>query len=297
MTGPGRERLGKGLGALLGEYADDASGGAVDGLSMVSVGAIRPNPFQPRQEFDPAELDELKRSIEENGLLQPLVVRRRAGTDDAYELVAGERRLRSVSLLGWTEVPVLVRDVDDQALLVLALVENLQREGLSPLEEAEGYRTLQETFGLTQKEIARAVGRERSTVANTLRLLSLPPSVRTYLAEGKLSAGHARALVTVDDPLRAGELARKAVSGDWSVREMEERAKRARKTRSNVRSSRADPQLAHLERLLEDALSTRVTVRRQRGGKGTIEIPFNGDEELERLFEIITGLDASEVLG
>ncbi|NIP58336.1 MAG: ParB/RepB/Spo0J family partition protein, partial [Gemmatimonadetes bacterium] len=160
---------------------------------------------------------------------QPVVVRVAVDENGSrFQLVVGERRLRAVRRLGWERVPAVVRDVDDRTLLVLALVENLQREALNPLEEAEGYRVLAEEFDLTQEEIARSVGKDRSTVANTLRLLKLPASIRELVGKGALTAGHARALLGVEDPTRAGELARKAASNDWSVREVERRVRTLR---------------------------------------------------------------------
>ncbi len=295
-----RERLGRGLEALLGDYADrdpqtPAPEGGISNLAITSIG---PNPLQPRREFHEAELEELAQSIQENGLLQPLLVRTRAG--GKYELVAGERRLRAVKRLGWAEVPALVRDLDDRTVLVFALVENLQREALSPIEEAEGYRVLSEEHGLTQVQIARAVGKDRSTVANALRLLSLPPSIRKLVEVGSLSAGHARALLAVDDPVKAADLARRAVSQAWSVREMERQVAKARPgTASKAKrgSPGRDPRIAALERALEEALSTRVRIERQRNGKGQIQIPFHDDQEFERLFEIIAGTNTSEALG
>ena len=186
------DRLGKGLGALLGDYLEpELQPGEVQKLRITS---ILPNPMQPRRSFVQAELEELAASIAENGLLQPIVVRAAEG-EDSYEVIAGERRLRAVGILGWDEVPVIVRDASDRTLLVLALVENLQREALNPLEEAEGYASLGEQFDMKQADIAAAVGKDRSTVANLLRLLKLPVSVRRLVERGRLSAGHARALL------------------------------------------------------------------------------------------------------
>jgi len=296
----GRDRLGRGLGALLGEYADpDASPtGTPDGTRNVLITQIQPNPHQPRREFAQAELAELAQSIEENGLLQPLLVRTRPG--DRYELVAGERRLRAITSLGWTEVPAVVRDIDDRTVLVFALVENLQREALSPLEEAEGYRLLADEHSLTQVQIARAVGKDRSTIANALRLLSLPPSIRKLVESGALSAGHARPLLTVQDPVRAANLARRAVAEAWSVREVERQAAREGKKKQSAKrraAARRDPRVTALERSLEEALSTRVRIEHQRNGKGSIHIPFHNNEEFERLFELIAGQSTGESLG
>ncbi len=192
-----------------------------------------------------------------------------------------------------------MKEVDDQTLLVLALVENLQREALAPLEEAEGYRVLSDSFGLTQGEIAQAVGKDRSTVANTLRLLQLPPSVRKLLAEGSLAAGHARALLSVEDPVRAGELARRAVRENWSVRQVEEAVRfrgEGRRGKAGLRKERRDPILLALEEELRRVLGTRVLLRGGQKGKGIIEIPFLSSEDFERIFVLLTGREASEVV-
>ena len=296
MTPPRKDRLGRGLGALLGDYstAEDAPAGDV---RSVLISSIFPNPLQPRREFPETELEELTSSIRENGLLQPLLVRP-AGPGQ-YELVAGERRLRSVQRLGWQEAPVVVRKVEDEALLVLALVENLQREELNPLEEAEGYRTLTERFGLTQEEISRAVGKDRSTVANLLRLLRLPPSLRRLLEAGDLSMGHARALLSVEDPVRASNLARLAVKEGWSVREIERQARgpapgvasRAAKARPS-----RDLVVRALEEALRERLATRVKICAGKKGTGVIEVPFHGSEDFERLFVLLTGREASDIV-
>jgi len=292
-----RDRLGKGLGALLAQYLDPEI--EATEIRRVRVSAIVPNPLQPRRTFTDAELGELAESIRENGLLQPLVVRPAPGATDRFELVAGERRFRAINKLGWDDVPVLVRDASDETLLVLALVENLQREALNPLEEAEGYKSLAERFAMTQVEIARAVGKDRSTVANILRLLNLPPSVRKLLESGELSMGHARALLAVDDPVKAGELARKAVREGWTVREVERRSGEvsAQPVRRNRREAARDPLVRALEEALQESLSTRVSIKRTRKGKGLIEITFLGPEDFERVFELVTGREASEIVG
>ncbi|MGD8319567.1 MAG: ParB/RepB/Spo0J family partition protein [Gemmatimonadota bacterium] len=293
-----RDRLGKGLGALLGQYLEPEAEDTE--IRRVKVSAIVPNPLQPRKTFTDAELEELASSIRDNGLLQPLVVRPAPGAPDRFELVAGERRFRAISRLAWEDVPVLVRDASDETLLVLALVENLQREALNPLEEAEGYKALAERFSMTQADIASAVGKDRSTVANFMRLLNLTPSVRKLVEEGKLSMGHARALLSVDDAVRAGELARAAVREGWSVRETEKKAGQAANgaTRKKKRAERPrDPLVVALEDALQDALSTRVSIKGGRKGKGIIEITFHGPDDFERVFELVTGRDAGEVVG
>ena len=287
------DRLGTGLGALLGDYLEpELQPGEVQKLRITS---ILPNPMQPRRSFVQAELEELAASIAENGLLQPVVVRAAAGAD-SYELIAGERRLRAVGILGWDEVPVIVRDASDRTLLVLALVENLQREALNPLEEAEGYASLGEQFDMKQADIAAAVGKDRSTVANLLRLLKLPVSVRRLVERGSLSAGHARALLAVDDPVRVAELGQQAAKEGWSVREVERRVNgTSRKKRKRKKTATSDPIVKAFESQLRDHFSTRVTIREDAGRKGSIEIQYHGPEDFERIYELMTGQDSSRV--
>ena len=296
MTPLRKDRLGRGLGALLGDYMTAGATSPGD-VRSVAVSGIVPNPLQPRKSHSDAELDDLAASIREHGLLQPLLVRP-AGPAQ-FELVAGERRLRSLQRLGWLEVPVVVREVPDEALLVLALVENLQREELNPLEEAEGYRTLVERFGFTQEDVSRAVGKDRSTVANLLRLLKLPPSIRHLVETGDLSIGHARALLAVEDPVRAGELARTAIKEGWSVREMERRS-RAAGPRGPGGTAPAgavrDPVVRVLEEALREQLATRVQIRAGKKGTGVIEVPFHSPEDFERIFALLAGREASEIV-
>jgi ParB family transcriptional regulator, chromosome partitioning protein len=300
-----RDRLGRGLGALLGEYLNEEkpSGSAEESAStrLVPVSGIEPNPFQPRREFADQELSDLAASIKENGLLQPITVRPApAGSGSAWQLVAGERRWRAVSRLGWRDVPALVRDVDDRTLLVLALVENLQREQLSALEEAEAFKRLGEEFGLSHQQIAQVVGRDRSTVANSLRLLQLPSAVRDLVTAGKLSAGHARALLGLGNERRMTELARQAAERNWSVRELEAEVQRTRpekaESKTRVRTSKSrDAHERQLEDELQQLFGTSARIRRGRGLKGKIEIPFYDAEDFERVYELLVGRTASEI--
>ena len=220
----GRRRLGRGLESLLGPTREDAErDGSLVELAVVD---IRPNPFQPRQDVDPVALEELKASIRQAGLLQPIVVRPPL-TGGGYELIAGERRLRACQALGWERIPAVKREVDDRTALTLALIENLQRDDLSPVDEARGYERLLAEFSLAQQDVADAVGRDRSTVANALRLLKLPAAVLAMLHEGQLSVGHARALLAIDDPRAAANLAREAVAQEsLSARNGRSRARR-----------------------------------------------------------------------
>lgn len=300
MPSPKKARLGKGLSALLGEYLPDADPSSSGGLRMVPTASIAPNPFQPRREFTPEQLAELEISIRENGLLQPLVVRARtAETPEGatWELVAGERRWRAVRRLGWDEVPVVVKELDDRAMLVLAIVENVQRADLSPLEEAAGYRQLIEEFGYTQAGVAETVGKDRSTVANLLRLLHLPASVQGLLGRGELSMGHARALLGLANERQMADLARQATEEGLSVRIVEERVRALRDAPTHreppARSERlADPHLRGLEAELQRALGTAVRIRANEGKSGRIEIPFFNPEDFDRVLEILLGQEA-----
>ncbi|MBR9989678.1 MAG: ParB/RepB/Spo0J family partition protein [Gemmatimonadetes bacterium] len=294
-----RDRLGKGLGALLGEYLGEDVVPTGVTARMLPVSGIAPNPYQPRREFSEEDLADLTASLRENGLLQPVVVRPAAGGGAArWELVAGERRWRASMRLGWTEIPAVIREVDDRTLLVLALVENLQRAQLSPLDEAEGYQRLAEEFELTQQQVADVVGKDRSTVANALRLLQLPASVRQMVVEGKLSAGHARALLGLENDRRIADVARQAAEEQWSVREVEAHVKRAKQpTRAaQPREKARDASEKMLEEELQRVLGTDVRIRRSRGNRGRVEIPFFSAEDFERIFELIAGQSATDVV-
>ncbi|MDE2874731.1 MAG: ParB/RepB/Spo0J family partition protein [Gemmatimonadota bacterium] len=298
------DRLGRGLSALLGEYAGEPLAGGADNPAptKLPVRTIAPNPFQPRGRFAAVELEELAASIKVNGLLQAIVVRRSV-TGRTFELVAGERRLRAVKQLGWREIPAQIRDVDDETLLVLALVENLQRQDLGPLEEAKGYAALRDTFGHSQQQIADAVGKSRSTVANMLRLLALPPSVRRLVEEGELSMGHGRAILAIDDPLKSADLAREAVAKGWSVRETERRIRElqpdntAAGDQENPVTAARDPAIDVLEETLGAHLGARVAIQWKGKGTGAIRIAFRGVRDLERVFEAVTGREAAEIVG
>lgn len=293
-----KDRLGRGLGALLGEYMEAPPTADKSQVGTVPLAAIVPNPFQPRREFSEQDLADLVSSIRENGLLQPIVVRPAPGSPGQYELVAGERRWRATMRLGWKEIPATVREVDDRTLLVLALVENLQRAELSPLEEAEGFKRLADEFNLNQQEIAEVVGRDRSTIANSLRLLQLPPSVRQLLNAGKLTAGHARALLGLQNDRKIADLARDAVEYGWSVREVEAQVQRIKppKPRKTKTDKPRDAAEKALEDELQSVLGTAARIRKSRGNRGRIEIPFYGHEDFERIFEILTGKPASEIV-
>jgi ParB family chromosome partitioning protein len=332
-------RLGRGLEALLataapaiahpgGAPAGGLSAGftpptvdAADYVQRIPVDQIRPNPYQPRREFRAEELAELEASLRGSGLLQPITVRRIA--PNVYELIMGERRLRAASRIGWTEIPAVVKDgndVDDRALLTLALVENLQRADLNPVEEAQGYKRLTDEFSLTQQQVADAVGKDRSTIANFLRVLSLPTPVRQMLTDGLISLGHARALLALADDRRMLDLANEVVASQLSVREVERRVRAANEptpTPSPVAgpavaseaadqhrsshgltlpepSNQASPELRRIEDQLRRHLQTDVHLALIGKEKGVLRIGFYSSEDLERLLELILGEKRSD---
>ena len=288
------KRLGRGLEALLGSVSREQAQ-ATGALRELPVGSVQPNPFQPRTQMNEAELVELTASIEASGLLQPVVVRPRNGK---YELIAGERRWRAVQRLGWPKIPAVVKEVDDPTLLTLALIENLQRDNLSAMDEAAGYQRLSEEFQLPQAEIARMVGRDRSTIANLLRLLKLPEEVKQLVHQSKLTEGHARALLTISDEAELVRMALQAVEDDWSVRELEARVRPAApqlsdseatlpRTRSKPTSPTAD--VRRIEDSLRKRLGTDVRVTSRRKGRGFISISYYSNDDLARVLELILG--------
>jgi ParB family transcriptional regulator, chromosome partitioning protein len=287
------KRLGRGLEALLGPISREQAE-AAGSLRELPVRSLRPNPYQPRSEIDEAALEELIASMRASGLLQPVVVRPRNGS---YELIAGERRWRAAERLGWERIPAVVRDVDDQTLLTLALIENLQRNDLSPIDEAAGYQRLGEEFHLPQAEIARVVGRNRSTIANLLRLLQLPEEIQQLIHQAKLSEGHARALLGLTDQARMLRLAQQAVAEGWSVREMEARVRgetptrqrRPEDGRTRVTAKPITADVRRVEDALRKRLGTDVRVTMRRRGRGFLTISYYSNDDLARLLELILG--------
>jgi ParB family chromosome partitioning protein len=286
-------RLGRGLAALIGDMATVEgvrTAEAANAVRRVPIGALVANRQNPRRDFDPDQLEELTNSIREKGIMQPLLVRPSGSEAGRYELIAGERRWRAAQRAGLADVPVIVREVDDKEALELAIIENVQRADLNPLEEAMGYGQLMEQFAYTQQDLAQVIGKSRSHVANTLRLLKLPPDVRDMLARGELTAGHARALITTDDPLA---LARRIIGGGLSVRAAEALSQREAtpKKRGSGGASAAvekDPDTAALEKRLADALGLNVLVEhRDEGGK--LEIRYRTLEQLDDLCLKLTG--------
>jgi len=308
MSADTPRRLGRGLEALISTAKQQRDTGSNpvqseappgSDLQQIQVADISPNRFQPRRTFTEPELAELEASIKASGLLQPVVVRTRG--DGKWELVAGERRLRAVSRLGWSEIPAVVRDFDDRAMLTLALVENLQRSDLNPLEEAEGYQRLIDEFGLTQQQVADAVGKDRTSITNLLRVLTLQPAVRQLVERGHISAGHARALLPIKDERRQLELANEIVARQLSVREVEARARtmtaqpavpaRVPTVMSPVEpaSTSADPATKRIEELLRKHLQTDVHVQTLGNERGVVRISFYSADDLERLLDLVLG--------
>ena len=288
-------RLGRGLEALLGvpsQGSSSASAATVepkDGIRRIPISEIQPNPTQPRKSFSDDELAELSASIERHGLLQPVVVR---PAGKGFQLIAGERRFRAATRLGWNDIPAVVREADDTTLLTLALIENLQRSDLNPMEEAMGYHRLIDEFGLTQQQVAESVGKDRSTVANLLRLLKLPATVRRMVEEGHLSLGHARALLALDDQRAMADLAREVIAHGLSVRDVERRARATstRAPRKEKEGERAKPaEAGRIEQVLRRRLQTDVKLALGSGGKGTITMHFYSADDLERLLDLIVG--------
>jgi ParB family chromosome partitioning protein len=279
--------LGRGLGALFpGANSQERPAGART-VIPIALTDIAPNAHQPRRAFHASELDSLAQSIKANGVLAPVLVRPKRDGPAHYELIAGERRWRAAKLAGLRTIPALVRDAKDGQAIELALLENLQRADLNPIEEAAGYRQLVAEYDFTQEMLAQRLGKSRPAVANALRLLSLPDSVQAFVRDGKLSGGHARALAALPGP-KAERLAREAVAKGWSVRDIERAALHASgKTVQRTKPvSALPPDLAEVENRLRFALATRVTLRRATHG-GTLEIQYADDDELQRIVDRI----------
>ncbi|RKQ83900.1 ParB/RepB/Spo0J family partition protein [Brockia lithotrophica] len=282
-----KSALGRGLDALL-PTLEVREG---EEVVQIPLDSLRPNPYQPRRTFDAEALEELASSIREHGVLQPILVRPLAG-GEAYEIIAGERRVRAARLAGLERIPAVLRSFDDATMMEVALIENVQREDLDPIEIARAYRALMERFSLTQDEVARKMGKSRSLVANYLRLLALPERVQEYVSRGTLSMGHAKMLAGLEDPRTIGELADRVVREGWSVRRLEEFLRRQRRgSRSTVRREETagrPSEYAVLERELSEALGAPVRIRAS-GAAGAVEIAFFDREDLERIAELLVG--------
>jgi ParB family chromosome partitioning protein len=276
-----RPALGKGLSALIPDSIDGGSSTAVD------IDRLTPNEWQPRGHIDPESLADLSRSIASNGIIQPIVVRK---VGDRFHIIAGERRWRAAKMAGLREVPVVVRDVapgEDRSLLEVALIENIQREDLNPIEQALAYRRLADQFEMTQEAVATAVGKDRVTIANTVRLLKLPEEVRVVVASGVLSMGHARALLALPDESEQRRMAREVIARGLSVRETEALVKKTDEQPASAKAAPVDVHTRAAEDRLRLVLGTRVRIVR-RGTRGRIEIDFGSEDELIRIYEQLT---------
>ena len=264
---------------------------AAEVVQYISIHDIKPNANQPRKVFDEEKIGELAASIRENGVIQPLIVRKKG---KSYEIVAGERRWRASIKAELKEIPCIVRELDDEQNMLLAIIENMQREDLNPMEEAEGLNQMISAYGLTQEQVSKSVGKSRPYIANSLRLLKLPEEIQTMISEGQLSAGHGRALAGIKDEDRQLRIAGKIVKDGLSVRETEKLASEKTGTRKKKSTAKAkDPDVARVEEDLKEALGTRVNIKRT-GKKGKIEIEFFSRDELERLIEMLTGLNGRQ---
>lgn len=283
-----RKALGKGISALIPERTpDNTNSGKREEVVYVQTGQIKANPFQPREEFDLQSIEELAQSIREKGVIQPLLVRRRA---DNYELIAGERRLRAAKSLGLNEIPIIVREVNDQDSLELALIENIQRQGLNPIEEAHAYQHLINKFNVTQEKISEVLGKARATIANTLRLLKLPHEIQEEMKKGRISFAHGRALLETDDHNLQRKLAQEVIAKDLSVRELENlvRSSRPPAAKRKAALGQRDALVSVLEEQLRHLLSTKVRISKRKK-RGHINIEFYSEEDLERIINIIKG--------
>lgn len=274
-----KKRLGKGLQALIPEIEDAPLSDAIE----VEINEISVNPHQPRKSFDQDKLAELARSVEQHGVLQPLIVR---PSGESYQLVAGERRLRAAKMVGLPSVPVIIKSLSDREMMEIALIENLQREDLNPLEEAEAYQRLLDEFGYTQEQLAERVGKSRSAVANTLRLTALHAEVRKEVSAGRLSEGHARAILAL--PLeKQQEASKKVIELGLSVRETERLAGQGQRRRVASKTIVKDFYLTDLEDRLREHCGTAVNVRLSPNGSGRLEVHFSDQDELDRICELL----------
>jgi len=278
-----RKALGKGISALIPEREVERK----EEIIYVQTGQIKPNPFQPREDFDTQGIEELAQSIKEKGVIQPLLVRRKG---DYYELIAGERRLRAAQLLNLEELPIIIKDVEDRDSLELALIENIQRQDLNPIEEAHAYQYLIDKFQVTQDKISAVLGKARATITNTLRLLKLPQEVQEEMKKGRISFAHGRALLEIEDVNQQRRLAQEVISKGLSVRELENLIKRSRPKGIKRRMGQAmrEPYLAVLEEELQQIIGTKIRISKRKK-RGHILIEFYSQEDLERIVGILKG--------
>lgn len=287
-------RLGRGLDALFNTSPNKSEPARDDSpFQEIPVADIKSNPFQPRKNFNPADLSQLEESLQATGLLQPITVRPAPNSGEGYELIAGERRLRAAANIGWTRIPAIIKDLSNQEILTLALVENLQRTDLNPVEEANGYHQLIEEFGYTQQTVATMVAKDRSTIANVLRILNLPSAVRLLLQDGQLTQGQARPLLGLEDSAQITTLAHEIVKKGLSAREVEQRVRESGQPTPMIRRGRPrktdnrSAEIRSLEQDLRRYLQTDVIISLRSENRGSITIDFYSPEDLERLTELI----------
>jgi ParB family chromosome partitioning protein len=286
-----RRRLGKGLDALIGGGKTEQPApehNATTTATQVPVEQIETNPYQPRKDFDPDELAQLKESLATHGLLQPVVVR---STGSGFQLIAGERRLRAAREAGWKEIPVRIVDFNDQQVFEAAMVENMQRSDLNPIEKAQGFQEYMNRYGVTQEELAKKIGFDRSTVSNLVRLLELPPDVQDAVRTGQISNGHARALLALEDPQRQAALCRETIAKGLSVRAVELLVKQQKPEPANGHAAPPpEEKTAHVQAIedeLRQKLATRVEIRLRGKDKGQVVLGFESNDDFERLLEVL----------
>ena len=283
--------LGRGISALISETApaeapvreSDAPEDAARTVQYIDINDIKPNRNQPRKKFDPQSISELAASIQEHGIIQPLIV---CKADQGYELVAGERRWRAAREAALDKVPCLVREFSKEENALIAIIENMQREDLDPIEEAEGLETMMKEYGLTQEEVSRSVGKSRPYITNSLRLLKLPQDIREKISDGSISAGHARALLSVKTRALQEQICQKIIKDGMSVRETENLVRNGGKSRKSAARSRKDPDIVAVEEKLKEIYGTRVAITTN-GRKGAVEISYYGREDLNRIIELL----------
>lgn len=294
MAGKAKNRgLGRGLDALFADQApavqpekteaEQPSAEGKDTIQYIDINEIKPNENQPRKVFDEEKIGELAASITEHGIIQPLVVRKRK---HGYEIVAGERRWRAARKAELKEVPCLIREFTDEENMLVAIIENMQREDLNPIEEAEGLHQMIKTYGLTQEEVSKSVSKSRPYITNALRLLKLPKEIQNLVTEGKLTTGHARALIPIEDKVLQAQLCRKIIEEGLSVRKVEELAASAGKPKKKPVKKTKSADTLHVERELKNLFGTKVNIK-QKGKKGSIELEYYSTEELNRLIELL----------
>lgn len=279
---PPKSSLGRGLGAMFPDLLKELNDKPA--FLMCGIEELTPNRFQPRKDFNDQDQKQLVASIRKSGIIQPIIVRK---SDSGYEIIAGERRWRAAQQAGLSSVPVIIRDAQDLDVAELSLIENIQREALNPVEEAEAYQTLTGKFNLTQEDLSSRVGKDRSTIANTIRLLQLPAAVKTALIEKKITTGHARPLLSLESPREQITALEIILKKGLTVRETERLIQDVRKDMPDRKKTKPDPYIADMEKTLSRHLMTRVQIRRLHKERGTIEIRFNSEEDLNRLFRIL----------